>query len=268
MTIPFYFVNVFSNQPFSGNPAAVCLLDESLSSEKYADIAKTLAQPVTAYILKSDIQKNQIPIRWFTPDSELALCGHGSAATAAVLFQEYRVGQRPLYFQSVQLETLKLESIQNQIYLNLAEKSWKKIPCMPDIQKYLGILPQDVLAHAEERLCLILEDEQWVLSYKLDIEKLKKMPFRGITFSALSKTGDIVMRTFYPNKTQYQEDAVCGAVHAILVPYWAKRLGHHQIHIRHLSSLGGETHCEYQPDSKIIRLRGGVHIFAKGEIHI
>lgn len=275
MKIPFYFVNVFSNQPFSGNPAAVCLLDESLSSEKYAKIARDLAQPVTTYVLKSDIQKNQISTRWFTPDSELTLCGHGSAAAAAVLFQAPALGHRPLYFQSAQLEVLKLELIQPHIQLKLAEKPWEKISFsteMPiafqNIQKYLEIFPQDLLVQAQERLCIIVEDEQWVLNYQLDVENLKKIPFRGITFSALSKTGDIVMRTFYPHKTQHQEDAVCGAVHAIIVPYWAKRLGVNQFLIRHLSNRGGETHCEYDPNSKSICLRGGAHIFAKGEIHI
>lgn len=264
MTIPFYLVSVFSNNFFSGNPAAVCLLDQPLSDQRCLQIANTLAQPVVAFVLASDLTQDQIRIRWFTPDSELHLCGHGSAAAAAVLFQKY-TSKNQIQFQSAQFENLIMNKVGNQIQLKLAEKSWEKITLSQEMIDALGVFPKDTITHAE-RLCVIVNFESEVENYVLNIEKLKKLPFRGITMSALSERGDIVMRTFYPNKTQYTEDAVCGAVHAMLVPYFSTKLSRSHLEIRHLSKRGGKTICEYHSDLKQISLKGDFCIFSEGQL--
>ncbi|ARG97523.1 PhzF family phenazine biosynthesis protein [Legionella micdadei] len=249
-------VNAFIGPNQLGNPAAVIVSEQSMDTQTCQIIAAKNQLPVTAFIWKQD---DTFFIRWFTPLSELSLCGHGTLAAAYVIFQKSLTTRSEITFNSPHCGELKAKLKENIIFLNFPAKPITRIKC-PDnlVEGLAGIKPRSVY-ETKDRLVVILAKSQEVKEITPQVEILKTLSYPGIVVTARGEQVDFVSRTFYPQKPNW-EDAVTGASHCALVPYWAALLEKDSLHAHQLSQRGGELFCVNQPNRVLI---GGRASWAK-----
>lgn len=263
MKIKYYTVDTFTNKIFSGNPACVCLLpNNTLNDLELQKIACENNLPVTAFLIP---ENSQFSIRWFTVDNELDLCGHGTLAAAYVLFNHMNIKQNEFQLNSPKAGLVNIRQEKDIIELNFPAKEITKIQSPELLIKGLRITPLETYQHWNERILAILKDELSVKNLNPDFEILKFLQHKGIIVTAPSTKIDFVSRTFYPKKVM-PEDAVTGASHCLLVPYWAKQLGKLKLHTHQLSKRGGELFCELKDDSVLIG--GRATLYSEGTISI
>lgn len=246
MQITIYHVDAFTDQMFSGNPAAVCVMPEWISDSYLHAIAKENNLPVTAFLVRNN---GTFHIRWITPEYELDICGHGSLAAGFIIFNYIEPTWQKADLQS-RHELLPIIRSGDLITLNFPAKNLE-VCYLPLLEKGLGLLPNEVYQHKNERCLAVYNKEEEIKSLMPDMQILKKLEHRGITVTAIGKDVDFVSRTFYPQKT-ISEDPATGASHCLLAPYWSKRLNKIELHARQVSQRGGEMICRYQEDRVLI----------------
>lgn len=265
-TIPIYHVNAFTDKLFSGNPAAICWLEETLTDNTLQKIAAENNLPTTAFVVqRRDI--NAFDIRWFTPEYELDLCGHGTLAAAYVIFNFIRSNLSEINFFS-KIDVLKVQRDQDWIRLHFPIKMPEKITPDPILIEGLGITPEATYQYQTERCLVVLKNENLVKQLKPNLTVLRNFSHRGIVITAKSnqKPFDFLSRTFYPKKNLNPEDAVTGASHCLLVPYWAEQLNKTILNAYQASSRGGFLKCTLNPTD--ITLSGQAVLYLKGQITV
>lgn len=260
MKISYYHVDAFTNEVFSGNPANVCVLEGWLSGDKLQKIANENYLPATAFLVKNG---NDYETRWFTPEYEIDLCGHGSLASAYVIFNilEPTKNLVTLKYSSGELQVANNDGL---LTLQLPAKHIDEFTSSILING-LGAKPKVTYQHKTERCLAVFDTEDEVKNLKPDMSILKKLDHRGIIVTAASKNYDFISRTFYPRKAA-SEDAVTGSSHCLLVPYWANRLNKNILHTYQASHRGGELYCELQEDK--IAISGKARLYSQGVIYL
>ncbi len=263
MQIPIYQLNAFSKHFSGGNPACVCILSDWLADNLLLAIAKENAL-TTAFLVEKD---QQFYLRVFTPEYELAVCGHGTLAAAAVIFNE-------LYptLDKIKINTQSAQIVANR-YLHATKIRFPSVAMQAEavtdsVVASLGIKPLALYSanNANRDRCVaILDNENIVKNFQPDWDKLKQLEYRGIVISAKGDKTDFVSRSFYPHK-QLKEDPVTGASHLALVPYWAKQLNKNNLTAAQLSARGGSLNCEFKND--YVYLSGQTYLYLKGEIYL
>ena len=238
MRIPSYHVDAFTDTLFSGNPAAVCLLPKWLEADKLQKIAVENGLPVTAFLVQSE----NLAIRWFTPEYELDLCGHGTMAAAYVYFKCLDFKSIAINFHSKN-EILNVVKNDDWITLNFPIKVIEKCEIPTLLLQELGVEPVEIYQHKDERLLIVLENESQVAAFMPNILALSKLQYRGVIITAPSDKYDFVSRTFYPKKISNYEDAVTGVSHCLLAPYWSERLNKKELYAQQLSGRQGFLKC-------------------------
>ena len=246
MKIILYHVDAFTDQMFSGNPAAVCVIPEWLPDDQLHNISKENNLPVTAFIVH---EKDAYHIRWITPEYELDICGHGSLAAGYVIFNYIDTSLQKVDFHS-RTEVLPVIRNRDLVTLNFPAKNIERCS-LPLLEQGLGLSPNEIYQYKNERCLAVYNTEDEIKALKPDVQILKKLEHRGITVTAMGKEVDFVSRTFYPQKT-IAEDPVTGASHCLLAPYWSKRLNKIELQARQVSQRGGEMICHYQGDRVLI----------------
>lgn len=260
MQIPIYHVDAFTDSLFSGNPAAVCVLTHWLEDETLHAIAQENNLPVTAFLVR---EQETFSIRWITPEYELDLCGHGSLASGFVIFKYLEPARQAVNLQS-QKELITVTRDDPWITLNFPAKEIEQT-ALPLLTQGLGFAPKEIYQHKDERCLAVYDTEEEIRKLTPDILLLKKMAHRGITVTAPGKSVDFVSRTFYPQKSSW-EDPATGASHCLLTPYWAKRLGKNRLHTLQVSQRGGEMICECK-DGRVMISSKAV-LYSQGLIHM
>lgn len=232
-----YQIDAFANKTFEGNPAAICPLQEWLPDDILLSIAEENNLSETAYIIKKD---NTFHIRWFTPTTEVDLCGHATLAAAFVIFNELEYKQNTISFES---KSGILTVTKNEKHLVMDFPAQPPMPCeLPDdIKQAFNIKPIDVLK--SEDYILVFNNENEILTAKPKLELLKFIDLRGVIITAKSDRYDFVSRFFAP-KFGINEDPVTGSAYTQLAPYWAKQLNKNKLLCKQLSPRGGELSCE------------------------
>ena len=235
--IPFYRVNSFVREPFSGNPAGVCLLDKWLPGELLQSIAAENNLSETAFLVS---REDDYDLRWFSPAVEVDLCGHGALASAHVIFDVVSKDTERVTFMS-KSGRLSVEKQDGLLWLDFP--SFKSAPCVvPDgLETVLGAAPSNVLAARD--LMVVFDDERTVRDLKPDMEGVARLDFHGLIVTAPGSRSDFVSRFFAPG-VGVPEDPVTGSAHCTLIPYWAKRLNKTDLHALQLSRRGGELFCK------------------------
>lgn len=259
MLIKTYHINAFVDSSFSGNPAMVCILPEWLPEKTLQLIATENNLPATAFLMN---KLDNYETRWFTPEYEIDLCGHGLLASAYVIFKILKTSKNEVEIKYPS-GILKLKCTGNNFTLNLPSKDLTSIPITDLIIKGLGLRPKELYAHKNERCLAIFESEQEIKVLNPDMNIFKKLDYRGVIVSALGNTADFVSRTFYPKKKDF-EDAVTGSSHCLLAPYWSNQLQNTKLHAKQLSKQGGNLFCEYL--GKSINITGTAVLYMQGEI--
>jgi PhzF family phenazine biosynthesis protein len=255
-----YQVDAFTDEVFSGNPAAVCILENWLSDEMMQKIAAENNLAETAFVVKDEAK---FLIRWFTPDVEVDLCGHATLASAFVLqrffypnqtlflFYSHRSGSLPvaykngiftLDFPSDVLEEITIPSLLTEIFNNKAKQ------CFKGKTDYL----------------LIFDNEEDILAAKPNFNDLAKVDCRGVIISSKGNQVDFVSRFFGP-AVGVNEDPVTGSAHTTLTPYWAKVIGKNILTARQVSARGGNLTVEFINDR--VKISGRGILYLKGEIY-
>lgn len=262
LNLSIYHVDAFTSQLFSGNPAVVCLLPHLLPKPILQKLAQEHAQPVTAFLVRES--ESIFTIRWFTPEAELDLCGHGSLAAGFIIFNHIAPALNTVYCQS-RLERFAITRQDNLVTLDFPAKLIEPID-IPWLADALGkSMPLAVYQHGQERCLVVYATQQEIQSLQPDFKALQRLAHRGIIVTAKGDTVDFVSRTFYPYKT-FPEDAVTGASHCLLAPYWGEQLGKTEFHALQLSPRGGELFCRCVANR--VQLSGNAVLYSSGQAWI
>ncbi|MEW7865149.1 PhzF family phenazine biosynthesis protein [Aeromonas diversa] len=265
MNLTVYQVDAFSRTPFGGNPAAVCITDQGLTPALMQAIAAEMAVSETAF-LALDTGR----LRWFTPEVEVELCGHGTLSVGAVLREQGMLGEG----EGKTFETLSgplSVSVQGE-WLALDFPEQPATPCEPDsaLLAALGIERSRVQCYAMNgpKVMVVVDEPALVEALAPDHVALRRLPGRGVVVSAPSADPafDFISRYFSP-WVGCEEDPVTGSAHCILAPYWGERLGRTRLMARQASHRGGELRLERKPNGRLAIL-GQAHVILKGELRL
>jgi PhzF family phenazine biosynthesis protein len=259
MELSLYQIDAFAEKLFEGNPAAVCPLDSWLSDEIMQAIAAENNLSETAFFVPKG---NGFHIRWFTPASEVDLCGHATLATAYVLFNIFGHKQDRIEFES---RSGNLSVARDGAWLIMDFPAQPPVPCdtPKEIKEAFGQTPVECLK--SEDYVVVFEREFDIESATPDFEQLKKLDLRGVAITAKSSRYDFVARFFAP-LYGIPEDPVTGSAYTQLAPYWASRLGSKKFRVKQLSARGGELSCEVVDDRVFIYGKAVKYLEGKIEI--
>jgi len=254
-----YQIDAFAEKPFEGNPAAICPLDSWLDDEILQAIAGENNLSETAYIVPNE---KGYHVRWFTPTTEVNLCGHATLAAAFVVFNELGFKGEKLIFDSRSGE-LVVTREGDLFTMNFPSLVPKRCDISPVLVETLGIWPLEVLS-ADDYIA-VFEREEDILEMTPDLYRMTQLDRRGVVVTARGKNCDFVSRFFAPNYG-INEDPVTGSAHCELAPYWGRRLKKEKMTARQVSARGGTVHCEVKEER--VFLSGRAVKFMEGEIYI
>jgi PhzF family phenazine biosynthesis protein len=261
MKIPLYQVDAFTSKVFSGNPAAVCLLESWPEDRLLQAVAAENNLSETAFLLpKGDI----VELRWFTPVIEVTLCGHATLASAFVLFH-LRGWPRPeIKFQTRKSSALTVTRSGPLLVMNFPARPPHPIEMPSWLEGALGARVEKAFGSTEDLLA-VLRDESTVRQLKPDMAAIMKSGDRGIIVTARGTRSDFVSRFFAP-QVGIPEDPVTGSAHCVLTPYWADVLGKHELHAYQVSARGGELFCREKGPR--VEIAGGAALYLEGTIDV
>lgn len=249
-------VDAFVGQGLQGNPAGVCAVHRWLPDAAMQDIARRMALSETAFFVPEG--GDQV-LRWFTPKTEVDLCGHATLASAAFYFDRIAPQAGQVRFRSRRAGILTVTRRGEVFELDFPARPAKPAP-IPAIAAALGAEPAETLQHGDAAGLAVLGDENAVRALKPDMALLGNVAPRMVIATAPGRDSDFVCRVFAP-RAGIPEDPVTGAAHTTLVPYWSRRLGRARLHAIQVSERGGELFCDDRGDRVAIagqaRIRPG-----------
>ena len=254
-----YQIDAFTDRVFKGNPASVVPLDSWLDDSTMQNIALENNLSETAFFVK---ESDRYSIRWFTPTSEVNLCGHATLATAFVIFNYIEKESKELTFDS-KSGYLKVYRDENHLTLDFPNQKPTKTENLEIFKNAFKVEPIEVLKH--EDYIVVFENEQTIKEISPELNELKKLDLRGVIITAKGDSVDFVSRFFAPNYGIY-EDPVTGSAHSQLTPYWAERLNKTKLIAKQLSKREGDLICELSDDR--VKISGKAIEFMQGEINI
>ncbi len=252
--IPIWQVDAFAEPPFAGNPAAVCILESYPSDEWMQSVAAEMNLSETSFVVPAG-EAHRFHLRWFTPATEVDLCGHATLAAAHTLVEQNRVDSNsPILFQTRSGE-LPCTLSGSRITLN-----FPIAPAADDVDSNtsnalvaaLGI-EEAIILRTKFDLVAIVSAPSIVESLRPDFNALANIETRGTMITAVSNTSgvDFVSRFFAP-RFGIDEDPVTGSAHCCLALYWGKRLNKSTLVGYQSSSRGGTVHCEVAGDRVLL----------------
>lgn len=262
MKLTLYQIDAFTDEVFKGNPAAVCILDSWMDSGLLQKIAQENNLAETAFV----VQKNSVfELRWFTPETEVDLCGHATLATAYVLFNYHGVPENNIRFYSPRSGELSVERRSNGLMtLDFPTDQTASLRGITEINNAIGLTPIKTIKGKTDYL-LIYNSQAEIEAITPNYHLLDQLDCRGIIVSAPGKEVDFVSRFFSP-QCGIPEDPVTGSAHTTLTPYWSKVLGKTKMTAKQLSKRGGDLLCEYLGER--VKISGKAVPYLIGEIEI
>jgi len=260
MKLPIYQADAFASGLFKGNPAAVVPLNEWLSDEMLQQIAAENNLSETAFFIP---QGDHFHIRWFTPMTEVDLCGHATLATAHVLFNELNFRDKQVEFES-KSGILTVKKVEDKLQLNFPADFVKLEEKNPEFLKALGVQPIAEFKGRTKHL-MLFDSEESIRNMKPNFHLLKQTNARGIIVTAKGNKVDFVSRFFAP-KVGIDEDPVTGSAHTLLVPFWSAKLNKMELTALQLSARGGQLWCTLSGDRVLIA--GKAVTYLRGEIEV
>jgi len=261
MKIPVYQVDAFTSEVFSGNPAAVCMLDTWIDDRILQSVASENNLSETAFLVRND---DGFDIRWFTPATEVALCGHATLASAFVLFTCQGWPAEQIRFRTRRSGQLTVVKGDKFLEMDFPSRPARKRTSPAGLGEALGAAPKETFGSAEDVL-VVLESEKAVREVEPDFGALGKVDCRGIIITAKGDRSDFVSRFFAP-RVGIPEDPVTGSAHCVLIPYWADVLSKKDLHAFQISKRGGELFCTYAGER--VRIMGKAVLYMEGSITI
>jgi PhzF family phenazine biosynthesis protein len=246
-------VDAFTDTPFAGNPAGVCLLDEPRSDTWMMQIAREMNLSETAFLRELD---GSYDLRWFTPKVEVRLCGHATLAVAHVLWEEKRKAENELIAFDTKSGRLTAHKRGNLIALDFPARKLESVEKNDGVNRALGIEPVftgKYRAGSGDVLLLEVETDDTVRRLAPDFQALTSTGVRSVIVTARSADPifDFVSRYFAPS-VGVNEDPVTGSSHCILAPYWSEKLGKSELTAYQASERSGVVRCTWRDDRVIL----------------
>ena len=251
MRVPLFYVNAFPDQPFSGNPAAVCLLNSWLDDGLLRKVAAESNLSATAFLVP---RADAYEIRWFTGTCELKLCGHATFASGFIVLKVLRPRLDWIEFATRLKGNVTVRNEGGLLSMDFPALYPKPTIDVPEtLSRALGLhsKPSEVL-EVNETYFVVMENQAAIQNLQPDTRMLRQLHPHPVSVSAMGESSDIVSRFFAP-AYGIPEDPVTGSAHCALTPYWTERLGKSQLHARQLSARGGELWCEMAGERAILR---------------
>jgi PhzF family phenazine biosynthesis protein len=247
--IPLYQLDAFTREPFGGNPAAVCPLEAWLPDETLQAIAAENNLAETAFFVP---ENGTYRLRWFTPVTEMPLCGHATLASGYVILNLLEPGRERVAFDTLS-GRVEVERDGARLALDFPALPLQRELDPAMVTDALG-LRASALWEADRGMA-VLEDPVQVRELRPDIGRIEALPFKSLVVTARGFDGDcdFVSRFFAP-KLGVPEDPVTGSAHCVLTPYWSGVLGKRAMFARQLSPRGGELWVEDRGER--VRLSG------------
>jgi PhzF family phenazine biosynthesis protein len=259
MRIPLYQIDAFTDRIFGGNPAAICPLDDWLDDDQMQFIASENNLSETAFFVG---REGRYKLRWFTPKTEVDLCGHATLAAAHLVFSWREPELTSLCFET-RSGSLQVRREAERLVMDFPAMPGQPVSPPPALVEGLGVEPETVLVAS--KYLAVLADEAAVRALKPDFAALMKLDLNGVIATAAGTDCDFVSRYFAP-RVGIPEDPVTGSAHCTLVPYWSIRLDKIELHARQISARGGELWCQDQGER--VSIAGQCALYLQGEIDI
>ena len=261
MRTPIFQVDAFTTRRFAGNPAAVMPLASFLPDATLQSIAAENNLSETAFLVA---QNGDYQLRWFTPATEVPLCGHATLASSAVVMEKLEPGRTQVIFHTAS-GPLTVNRTKTGYVMDFPARPADPVPAPPDLAAALGVVPIEVLADVFNYTAL-LESAQAVRDLAPDFAAIARLDRGGVIVTAPGEGSyDCVSRYFAPAKG-IAEDPVTGGAHCMLTPYWAKRLNKTELRAWQASPRGGEMICRLKQDR--VELEGACVFYLEGEVEI
>jgi PhzF family phenazine biosynthesis protein len=260
MELVLYQVDAFAEQLFQGNPAAVVPLKSWLPDSLLQNIALENNLAETAFYVK---ETDGYRIRWFTPTTEVDLCGHATLATAYVLMYHEGFADDRITFNS-RSGPLLVSKRKEQLVLDFPADTLQPVPLPEALGSSFHLHPHTVLKGKTDYL-LVFDNESQIKSLDPDLGKLATVPCRGVIVTAPGETTDFVSRFFAP-QSGVDEDPVTGSAHTSLAPYWAGKTGKNILSAIQCSSRSGRLDCELRGNR--VTIAGKARLYLIGKIFI
>jgi len=259
-------IDAFTDEPFAGNPAAVCLLDSPAEQDWMQKVAREMNLSETAFLYR---KKHAFALRWFTPAVEVELCGHATLASAHALWEEAVLDPgEPALFDTL---SGRLAAVHRGNGIEMDFPAENPMPCEPPPGLLDSLGDVAPLAIARSRFDILIEvaDEAAVRALRPDFQQMGALPVRGVMVTAragpdlLASGVDFVSRFFAP-AVGVDEDPVTGSAHCCLGPWWATQLGTTDLVGRQVSDRGGTVGVRVRSDR--VLLAGKAVTILKGEL--
>src|SRR6266542_5599006 len=259
MRLPLYQIDAFAEGPFTGNPAAVCPLEAWLPDPVMQQIAAENNLSETAFFVP---EGEDYRLRWFTPTTEVDLCGHATLASAFVVFGWLKPERNEVTFATQQAGPLTVTRDGDLLALDFPARPPMSCPAPPGLGQALGRPPTTVLA-ARDYLA-VYEAADDIRALAPDFAAIAGLDRFAVIATAPGTDGiDFVSRFFAPARG-VNEDPVTGSSHCTLIPYWAERLGKSRLEARQLSRRGGTLSCAMRGDR--VTIAGRALLYLEGII--
>jgi predicted PhzF superfamily epimerase YddE/YHI9 len=261
MRTPIFQVDAFTTRRFAGNPAAVMPLPSFLPDPTLQAIAAENNLAETAFLVPDS---GDYRLRWFTPTTEVPLCGHATLASSAVVMERLEPARTHVVFHTAS-GPLTVRRAGAGYVMDFPTRPAEVVPPPPGLTEALGVVPVEVLADAFNYTAL-LASAQIVRELEPNIAAIARLDRGGMIVTAPGEgIYDFVSRYFAPAKG-IPEDPVTGGAHCTLAPYWAKRLNKQELRAFQASSRGGELVCRLTGNR--VELAGSCVFYLEGEVEI
>jgi predicted PhzF superfamily epimerase YddE/YHI9 len=261
MRVPIFQLDAFTSRRFTGNPAAVMLLERFLDDSLLQAIAAENNLSETAFLVRDG---EDYRLRWFTPLVEVPLCGHATLASATVVMERLEPGRTSVVFQTAS-GPLTVRRAATGYSMNFPVRPSERITPPHGFAQMLGSVPLEVHVNPFNYL-VVLKSADAIRSLAPDLAAIARLDRSGVIVTAPGDgIYDFVSRNFAPAKG-IPEDPVTGAAHCVLAPYWSSKMGKQDFLAYQASRRGGEVHCRLLGDR--VELEGNCVFYLEGEAEL
>ncbi len=261
MSFPYFHIDAFTSDLFSGNPAGVCFLEGWPEDSVLQSIAAENSLSETAFLVPA-ADAGSYALRWFSPGMEIDLCGHATLASAHAIFEYFdrEAGDVRFETRSGDLIVARREDL---LIMDFPSRPPEPCASPAGLAEILGAAPVETLCARD--LMAVFDSEEMIRGMKPDFAALAALDYFALAVTAPGKDSDFVSRFFAP-RAGIAEDPVTGSSHCTLIPYWSGRLGKKEMYARQLSARGGELFCADMGDR--VAIGGRALTYLEGTINL
>ena len=259
-----YQVDAFTSVPFKGNPAGVCILEKEMSEEWMQNVAAEMNLSETAFVTTG---KTEFQIRFFSPETEIPLCGHATLSSAHIMFETGIVGRDEAITLRSKAGKLVIRYDGSWITMNFPSYQLKPIKIPVGIDKIIGIKPVELYRTGHGWTFALLRNEEEVKELRPDFKAMKNSEFGDLIVTAPSADPgfDFCVRCFAP-AFGIDEDPVTGSAHCVLVPFWNMKTGKEEFISHQVSKRGGILKVALKGDR--VEISGQAKTIFKAELFV